>query len=84
MSVEPLSPKLTLFELEKTTWPSPTDVVPALMEPGAPAPATDAVIVEPFRPNDTPLLFEKTTVPLLTLLAPADSATPPPPPGHHG
>src|SRR5580698_6678570 len=59
--VEALSPKLTLFEFDSVKAVRLFEVVPAEMLTFARPAATDAVTTEPFRPNDTPLLFEKVT-----------------------
>jgi len=73
-----LIPNVTLFELEKTTVPLVAVCVPA----AAARLFADAVIVEPFNPNETSLLFEKVIaerfaelVPALTLIFVSDVAT---------
>ena len=59
-----------------TTAP-PVEVV---VNPEPAAPKALAVIVEPFRPNDTPFELLKTTLPRLPEEVPAEKVTAPPPP----
>ena len=71
---DPSKPKLTLFEFANVTADTfelerPALTLIAVSELAAGA--TDAVNVLPFRPNDTPLLFEKMTVPDVAVWAPA-------------
>jgi hypothetical protein len=65
--VFPLTPNETPFELLNTSVPLVACVVPPLTAamPAAGAAATLAVTVPALSPNVTPLLFEKTTVPVL-------------------
>jgi hypothetical protein len=73
--VDPDMPKVTLFELLKTTVPEVAVCVPAAMAaiPAAAPGFTVAVIVDPLRPNETPLLFENTTADKLFDVVPADT-----------
>ena len=73
-------PKVTLFELEKTT--VPVDWLEPLADTAngvSGAAEADAVIVEPDIPKDTLFEFEKTTVPLETDEADAEIAMTAPP-----
>ena len=63
-----LIPNVTLFELEKTTVPLVAVCVPA----AAARLFADAVIVEPFKPNETSLLFEKVKAEAITEVVPAE------------
>src|ERR1700683_91474 len=70
-------PKLMPLLFEKMTVPVLTDCVPAdIATPPAPPPAAEAVTVEPFRPNDTPLLLLKTTFVRLPEVVPAETLKP--------
>ena len=74
---ELLIPKVTLFELEKTTVPLVAVCVPAAIAPGAVdcSALAEAVMVEPLRPKETLFEFENVmaerlfdVVPALTLM----------------
>ena len=74
VSVDPLSPNETLFELLNVNADARLLVVPAdrLNEPCVDATVTDAVMrVEPLIPNVTLFEFEKTTVPEVPVCVPA-------------
>jgi hypothetical protein len=82
MTPPPFIPNVTPPLLEKRNDEDSALVVPALtrIEACVLATVTDAVIVEPFMPNETLLLLLQTTVPALWLEPAALAATPPPPP----
>ena len=63
VTVDPLSPKLTPLELEKTTCPRATLAVPADIDPAATPAPTEAVTMLPaLVPNVIPFAFEKPNV----------------------
>lgn len=72
-------PKLMPFALEKDSVEKAYDPFAALTATGCVdcwvSPLCDAVIVEPFRPNETPLELEKTTLPRLPEVVPAEKLT---------
>ncbi len=79
--VEPLRPKETLFEFEKTTVPRLLLVVPAEKLTGLGPPT--AVTTDPARPNETPPALPKVMADMLLEVVPAETLTaviPPPPP----
>ena len=76
--LEPLIPKVMLFEFEKTRVPVETLCVPALIPKGVSgvaATVAEAVMVEPFNPNVTLFELENTTVPAVTEPAPFTATT---------
>ena len=74
MTEELLIPKERPFEFEKTTVPEVAVCVPAAMPPMARASAfTEAVMTEPFKPNETLLLFENVRAERLLLVVPAET-----------
>ena len=73
MTDELLIPNVMLFEFENTTVPLVAVCVPAAMAPMARASGLiDAVMTDPFRPNETPLRFEKVTADRLFDVVPAE------------
>jgi len=89
--VEPFTPKLTLFDADRveiagtlTDMPLELAVIVAFVAPVfVPANCVELyepVMVEPLRPNDTPLEFEKTTEPNALEVVPAEKFTLPPAP----
>ena len=70
--VDPLSPKDTLLEFEKTTAERLLDAVPAETLTLVRLVAIDAVIVDALRPKDTPLEFENVNAEARLEAVPAD------------